>query len=98
MLYATLPAEQAQRYGMRYVLGRLALRDVGSRDSVGRLIGVRALEAPVAEAAYRALAAAAASVRAGCDEGRARPQRHTDPPLAALWSRLIEVRRAVRAQ
>jgi superfamily II DNA or RNA helicase len=96
-LYPRLPAAEAQRYGLRYVLGRLTLRDVGSRDGVGRLIGVRALEAPVAEAAYRELAQAAAIVRAGCDEERARPERHADPALAPLWSRLVEARRAVRA-
>jgi len=97
-LLPRLPADDAQRYGLRYVLGRLTLRDAGSRDSVSRLIGVRALEAPVAQAAYRELEEAAAIVRAGCDEERARPEHHADPVLAAFWSRLLEVRRVVRAK
>ncbi|HET9626948.1 MAG TPA: hypothetical protein VFP84_36565, partial [Kofleriaceae bacterium] len=51
ILLPRLPPEPAQRYGMRYVLGRLALRDVAARDAASRVIGVRALEAPVVEAA-----------------------------------------------
>jgi superfamily II DNA or RNA helicase len=97
VLLPQLPPAEAQRYGLRYVLGRLALRDIGSREGAGRMIGVRALEGPVAEAALRALEDAAAIVRAGCDEERARPEQPADPALAALWSRLVEARRGVRA-
>jgi superfamily II DNA or RNA helicase len=98
VLLPRLPPMESQRYGMRYVLGRLALRDIGSREGVSRLIGVRALEAPVAEAAYRELEQAAAVVRVGCDEERARPASHGDPAIAPLWTRLLEARRAVRAR
>jgi hypothetical protein len=98
ILYPQLPAEEAQRYGLRYLLGRVGLREVASREGVGRLIAIRALEAPITEAAYRALEAAAALVRAGCEEEHARPARHADPVIAPLWSRLVELRRAVRAQ
>ncbi len=96
-LYPQLPADLAQRYGLLHVLGRLAIRDVASREGVSRHIGVRGLEAPVAEVAYRALAQAAAIVRAGCQEETARPAALDDPALAALWARLLEVRRGVRA-
>src|SRR6185503_2562968 len=106
-LIPRLPAEDVQRYGLRYLLGRLAVRDVGSRDSVRRLIGVRTLEGPIAEAAFQALEEAAVVVRAGLDEERARPERYpvsgqpeggpADEQIATLWSRLIEARRAIRA-
>src|SRR5262249_25791851 len=86
-LYAGLAAEEAQRYGLRYVLARLALRDVGSRDGVRRWIGVRALEEPIAAAVSRELAEAAASVRAGRAEERSRPEQPDDAALAPLWSR-----------
>ena len=98
VLLAKLPPVESQRHGMRYVLGRLALRDIGSREGVSRLIGVRALEVPVAEAAYRELEQAAAIVRVGCDEEITRLERHPDPAIAPLWSRLIEARRVVRAR
>jgi superfamily II DNA or RNA helicase len=97
VLVPRLPAEDCQRYGLRYVLARVALRDVGSRDSVRRLIGVRALEAAVMEAVMRELEEAAAIVRVGCEEERARREEHADPVIAPLWSRLLEMRRAVRA-
>ena len=97
-LYPRLPPVEAQRYGLRHVLARLSLRDVGSREGVSRFVGVRGLEGPIAEAAYRELEAAAAIVRAGLDEERARPDQQIYPALAPLWSRLIEARRAVRAQ
>ncbi|HEX4420837.1 MAG TPA: DEAD/DEAH box helicase [Kofleriaceae bacterium] len=93
-----LPPELAQRYGMRYVLGRLALRDVASLDSASRLIGVKALEAPVVEAAYAALIEAAGVVRDGCAEEVRRRDRHDDPVIAPLWARLLEVRQVVRRQ
>ena len=96
ILLPQLPAQEAQRYGLRYVLGRLALRDIGSREGVARMIAVRALEGLIAEAAHRALAQAAAIVRAGCDEEGARPARHADPVIAPLWSRLVEARRVIR--
>jgi hypothetical protein len=92
-----LPAEPAQRYGMRYVLGRLALRDVAARDSASRVIGVRALEAPVVAAAHAVLVAAADDVKVGRAEEASRPARHADPVIEPLWERLLETRRAVRA-
>ncbi len=96
VLVARLPPEPAQRYGMKYVLGRLALRDVASADSAARMIGVKALEAPVVEAAFRALVEAAASVRDGCAEEQARPATHPDPAVAPLWARLLEARAQLR--
>jgi len=62
-LIPRLAAEDVQRYGLRYLLGRLAVRDVGSRDSVRRLIGVRSLEGPITEAAFQSLEEAALVVR-----------------------------------
>ena len=98
VLYPKLPPEPAQRYGLRYVLARLALRDVGSRESVGRHVGVRALEAPIAEAAYRELLDAAAIVCAGIAEEQARPAEPEDLGLAPLWRKLAAARREVRAE
>jgi hypothetical protein len=97
-LIPRLPTEDVQRYGLRYLLARLAVRDVGSRDSVRRMIGVRSLEGPIAEAALHMLQDAAAVVRVGLEEERARPgERASDPEqVAALWSRLIDARRALR--
>ncbi len=97
VLYPQLPPEPAQRYGLRYVLGRLALRDVGSRESVARHVGVRGLEAPIAEVAYRAMLDAAKVVEAGREEERARPGAHDDVTLAPLWTRLLEARGELRA-
>ncbi|HEU4731151.1 MAG TPA: DEAD/DEAH box helicase [Kofleriaceae bacterium] len=96
LLVPRLPAP-AQRHGMRHVLARVTLRDVAARDSAARLIGMPALEAPIVEAATQELERAAAIVRAGCEEERARPDRHADPAVAPLWSRLVEARRVVRA-
>ncbi|HET7505072.1 MAG TPA: SWIM zinc finger family protein, partial [Kofleriaceae bacterium] len=96
MLVARLPPAEVQRYGLRYLLERLPLRDLASRDVVSQVLGVRPLEGPVAAAAVHALEQAAAVVRAGCEEERARPERHADPVIAPLWSRLVEARRAVR--
>jgi superfamily II DNA or RNA helicase len=96
-LLPALPVVEAQRYGLHYVLNRLALRDVGSCEGARRLIGVRALERPVARAAREALVQAAAIVRSGLAEERARPDQPGDPALAALWARLVEARRTVRA-
>ena len=95
-LHGKLPPEPTQRYGLRYVLGRLALRDVASRDSVNRHVGVRALEAPIAEAAYRELEAAAAIVRAACSEERARPAAFPDDVIGPLWAKLVERRAVLR--
>jgi superfamily II DNA or RNA helicase len=95
-IYDRLPAETAKRYGLGYILGRLALRDVASRDSVRRHVGVHGLEAPIAEAAHRELEVAAAVVRAGIAEEPARPATWDDPVTAPLWARLIERRAELR--
>ena len=97
VLASRLPPEPALRYGMKYVLGRLALRDVASTDSASRMIGVKALEAPVVEAAYRALLDEAEIVRQGCVEEQARPATHDELAIAPLWNKLLAARREVRA-
>ncbi|MCX5742752.1 MAG: SWIM zinc finger family protein, partial [Proteobacteria bacterium] len=89
-----LPAELVARYGLKYVLGRLALRDVGSRDGAARYLNARGgVEALVAEAAHRVLERGAASVRAAIleEDERTAP---ADPGLAPLWLKLRAVRRA----
>lgn len=92
-----LPLEDVQRFGLRHVLARMAIRDIASRDGVSRFVGVRSLEAPIAEAAYRELERAAEIVAAGCAEERDRPEHSPDPALDGLWSRLLEARSIVRS-
>jgi superfamily II DNA or RNA helicase len=97
-LVPRLPPAEAQRYGLRHVLARMTIRDIGSREGARQFVGVHGLEVPIAEAAFRELEQAAQVVRAGRDEERDRPDGHPDPVLAPLWSRLVEARRGVRAQ
>jgi superfamily II DNA or RNA helicase len=63
-----------------------------------RHIGVRALEAPIAEVVRAELEVAAAIVVAGRAEEAHRPPAHGDPVLAPLWARLLDLRRQVRGE
>jgi len=92
-----LPTELVARYGLKYVLGRLALRDVASRDGSARYLNARGgVEALVAEAAHRVLVRGAGSVLAGMveEDTRVAP---VEPSLLALWTKLRGVRREHRA-
>jgi superfamily II DNA or RNA helicase len=100
VLLADLPINEAQRLGLRYVLGGLALRDVGSREGALRHGGARGrgLETALSEATWEYLRQEAASVQQALSEEAARRESHADPTLAPLWTRLLDLRRALRPQ
>ncbi len=77
------------------VLRSVALRDVGSLEGAGRFVGIRALQRPTAEAAREYLERAAADVRVALDEEK-RPRSERQRLLAALWSRLVDLRTRLR--
>ncbi|SET20841.1 DEAD/DEAH box helicase [Stigmatella erecta] len=97
-LLQDLAINEAQRNGLRHVLGGLALRDVGSREGALRHVGARGrgLETALAEAAAAYLRQEADSVRSALCEEAVRREHHGDALLAPLWGRLLEVRRALR--
>jgi superfamily II DNA or RNA helicase len=97
VLLDKLPPGDAQRHGIRYVLGRYQIGDLASHAGVRVLLGVRALEEPIADAACRELAREAAIVRAGHAEEGARAAHPPEPGLEPLWSRLVAARQALRA-
>ncbi|ADO73111.1 DEAD/DEAH box helicase [Stigmatella aurantiaca] len=98
VLISDLAIHEAQRNGLRHVLGGLALRDVGSREGAFRHVGARGrgLETALTEAAWAFLQQEAGSVRRALTEEAARSEQHEDALLAPLWSRLLEVRRTLR--
>ncbi len=98
VLFADLPIQEAQRTALRYALNGLAIRDIGSREGAQRYAGARGLGSALAEAAWAYLEQEAASVRQARSEEGARPAQHADPALAPLWTRLVELRRALRLQ
>ncbi|WP_233262221.1 DEAD/DEAH box helicase [Vitiosangium sp. GDMCC 1.1324] len=100
VLFSELPLNEAQRNGLRHALGGLAVRDVGSKEGSSRYAGARGkgLETALAEAAWAYLHQEAASVQRGLEEERGRREVHADASIAPLWARLLEARRAVRAQ
>jgi superfamily II DNA or RNA helicase len=98
VLFADLPINEAQRNGLRYALGGLSVRDIGSREGALRHAGARGkgLETALAEAAWAYLQQEADSVRQALSEEAARQETHADAVIAPLWSRLLEVRRTLR--
>ncbi|QRN97319.1 DEAD/DEAH box helicase [Archangium violaceum] len=100
VLLPDLPINEPQRNGLRYALNGLALRDVGSREGALRHGGARGrgLETAIPEAAWDYLNAEATSVQQAFTEEAARRELHPDAALAPLWSRLLELRRPLRAQ
>jgi superfamily II DNA or RNA helicase len=81
---------------LRSPLSRLPLRDVGFVEGAERHAR-RELATALAQAAFGALHRAAAAVRDGIGEEDRRSAGPPDPALAPLWSRLVELRRKVRA-
>ncbi|WNG30501.1 DEAD/DEAH box helicase [Cystobacter fuscus] len=100
VLVAELPLNEARRNGLQHALNGLALRDVGSREGAQRYVGARGagLETAITEAAWAYLSQEADSVRQALSEESARGEVHADAVLAPLWTRLLEVRRSLRAQ
>jgi len=98
ILFSDLPINEAQRQGLRYALGGLSVRDIGSREGAIRHAGARGsgLETALAEAAWAYLRQEASSVQQALAEEAARQETHTDAALAPLWTRLLEVRRTLR--
>ena len=98
ILLPELPLNEAQRNGLRYALGGLAVRDVGSREGTSRHGGARGkgLETALAEAAWAYLHQEAAAVQQGLAEERERREVHADAAIAPLWARLLELRRTIR--
>jgi superfamily II DNA or RNA helicase/uncharacterized Zn finger protein len=97
-LLQELAIHEAQRNGLRHVLGGLALRDVGSKEGAFRHVGARGrgLETALAEAAAAYLRQEADSVRGAFTEEAQRREQHGDAVVAPLWGRLLETRRALR--
>ncbi len=96
-LCAELPGELVARYGLRYALGRMSLREVGSREGAARYLAARGIDASVAGAAYAVVTRAAASVESGMAEEVARVEPAALPPvLAKLWVKLIALRDTIR--
>jgi superfamily II DNA or RNA helicase len=98
ILFSDLPINDAQRNGLRYALGGLSIRDVGSREGAFRHAGLRGrgLETALAEAAWAYLQQEASSVQRALAEEASRQETHADVVLAPLWTRLLEVRRTLR--
>jgi superfamily II DNA or RNA helicase len=95
----TLCAElelNANDYWMRNVLGRMAIRDVGALELAARHARARNLDVALAQAAYRALHAAAEVVCDGIAEEQLRPASVADPGIAPLWVVLMALRRTLR--
>jgi len=90
----TLPPED---HWIRSVLARLSIRDVGSLELAARHARARGVDVALAKAAYRTLHHAAAIVRDAIVEEAARAEHPPDPAFAPLWSRLVQLRRVVRA-
>ena len=88
--------EGAQRSGLAYLVARLALRDVGSLDGARRYGGGRGVAELLAAAAYRRLHVEAEGVREGIAEEETRPAWAPVPELAALWTKLRELRDGIR--
>jgi superfamily II DNA or RNA helicase len=100
VLLPELPLNEAQRNGLRFALGGLALRDVGSREGAMRHGGARGkgIETALTEAAWEYLRDEAASVQQAHAEEATRREVHPDAALAPLWSRLLTLRRTLRSQ
>lgn len=99
VLLEDLPLNEARRNGLQHALSGLALRDVGSRDGAARYAGARGqgLETALTEAAWDYLRREAESVRRALTEESSRRDSHEDAVLAPLWTRLLELRRSLRA-
>ena len=91
-------AIQPQDWWIQNVLARLAIRDVGALDLAARHARARNVDVALAQAAYRVLHHAAASVREGLAEEAARRDDCTDAALAPLRGRLLELRRIARTR
>ena len=101
VLLPALAVDEAQKNNLRYALSGLSVRDVGSREGASRYLGARAggilVEAmPFAAAVF--LADEAESLRLGVLEEASRPESHEDPTLAVFWTKLLQLRRGVRAR
>jgi superfamily II DNA or RNA helicase len=97
-LLQDLAIHEAQRNGLRHVLGGLALRDVGSKEGALRHVGARGrgLETALAEAAAAYVRQEADSVKSALAEEPLRREHPEEALLAPLWGRLLETRRALR--
>ncbi|MDX2092467.1 MAG: DEAD/DEAH box helicase [Kofleriaceae bacterium] len=91
-----LPDLGAQRNSLSYLIARLAVRDLASLEGAQRYVGSRGVADRFAEAAYRRLHAEAAVVRDGLVEEQARPTWAPIQELAALWTKLRELRAQIR--
>ena len=100
VLLPDLPVLAQQLKGLEHALSGLALRDIGSREGALRYAGAggRGLETALCEAAWERVRREAESVRRALEEEATRPEVLVDTVLAPLWTRLLEVRRVLRAQ
>jgi superfamily II DNA or RNA helicase len=89
-------AKQQPHPNLPYVLRNVSLRDIGSIEGASRYVGIRALQRPTAEVARRYLERAAADVRVALDEEKALRIVPEHEALAALWARLVELRKKLR--
>jgi len=95
VLLPRLPTYALQYGGLRYLLGRLSLREVGSLEDCGRHA---AAVAPVlVEVTHAMLAELAAAVAQGIAEEAERGDAPDEPALRPLWTKTSALRRAVRA-
>ena len=92
-----LPTFLVQRSGLRYVLGRLVLRDVASLDIAVRYVSDRRLTGAIVDAAARVLRREADAVRDGMAEENARESAVLGPALMDVWARLLAEREPIRA-
>ncbi|HEY5949919.1 MAG TPA: DEAD/DEAH box helicase [Kofleriaceae bacterium] len=81
---------------LSFVLRSVSLRDVGSLESAGRYVGIRALQRPIAEAAARWLERAAADVSAAIREETQLRLLPADEPMASLAAKLLQLRGRLR--
>ena len=91
-----LPTVLVQRSGLRYVLGRLVLRDVSSLDVAVRYVSDKRLTGAIVDAAARALRREADAVSDGIAEEKARETAVLGPALMQVWSRLLAEREPIR--
>ncbi|MBA3456505.1 MAG: SWIM zinc finger family protein, partial [Deltaproteobacteria bacterium] len=97
VLWPALALSAGQDVWIRSSLARLSVRDIGSRDGAFRFVASRGLDLELAAAAHALLVESAAIVRTGIAEEAEREEVARDPALMPLWSRLVAIRRSVRA-
>jgi superfamily II DNA or RNA helicase len=97
VLVPELSAVHTSSMQLTYVLRRFSLRDLGSLEDARRHLPNQLVQRLAAAAVARRLDQAAADVRDGLAEEDRPAARPADPTLEPLWSRLIELRRSVRA-